>query len=393
MDIKRFPVNSLDQALKLWEDYHFVTKMQILLMTQGLLDLGSLGPTAHGDDFRQFLLEAGEETDFDALRFGVRKDQVREGNPVTVQATTLAINQQLQAQSLYHWSRHSRRVFRLPNDLVLLLRHTSLHNMTWGEVGWPFDAFAVALDTPVQCGDWQIDCCVVHPSGIPGDQNRWITGLDSRVRNWTGISRGRRKMYMRNVANKDWEQVRVNVTADFEAIRGQFLHALHLPIGSGNDKVVAAGRKFADHERSQGLEPLPVEVSEPLYRVVAGLSQYLKSLPTGSPHVERSDRILRTLDLDRRSIIAEADVSTVSSYYTLTGEEREILEKGQSPSGHEMCAHWRRGHWRKPMGMGDVPGAKKTIWVRPTLVRMDRLAEGTLPGGTMMTIELPGTDE
>lgn len=51
-------------------------------------------------------------------------------------------------------------------------------------------------------------------------------------------------------------------------------------------------------------------------------------------------------------------------------------------SYHELCAHFRRGHWRRPPGQGDDPTASKTVWVRPTLVRRDRLPEGALPGGS-----------
>lgn len=394
MDIKRIPVTSLDHALKLWEDFHFNAKMSVLLATQGLLDLSSLGPTAHCDDFRQFLLEAREETEFDSVRFGTRKSHLDRLSKSNVKTATLVLNQHLQAQALYRWSRHSRRAFHLTDELVLLLRQTSLHNMTWGEVQWPFESYAITLNTPLRCGGWELDCLVVHPSGVPKGQDCWISCFDHRVRNWQGLSRGRRKMFMRDVGNKNWERVQQNAAADFEAMRTQNLHAMHLAVGSGDDKIVAAGKKFVDHLRSQGFESVSREEIEPIFRIVAGLSQYLKSLPSGTPHIERSDRISRTRDLDPKSIIAEADVATISSYYTLTPQERLVLEEHLlGPSGHQMCAHWRRGHWRRPVGMGDVPGAAKTVWVRPTLVRMDRLPEGTQPGGAMQVIELPEAKE
>lgn len=79
----------------------------------------------------------------------------------------------------------------------------------------------------------------------------------------------------------------------------------------------------------------------------------------------------------------DADVCTVSSIYRLTPEERKLIgDHAVSRRGTvELCAHFRRGHWRRPPGKGDDPTAEKTVWVRPTLVCRDRLAAGSMPGG------------
>ncbi len=394
MDIKRIPVTSLDHALKVWEDHHFLTKMQVLAGLGGVLDLGGLGPVAHGDDFRQYLLDARDEGTFDYARFGARKDFVEDAEGRRHGYATLLLNQQMQAQALYHWSRWSRRVFHLPNDLTLLLQQTSLHTLTWGEVGWPFEAFAVTLETPINYRGAGLDCFVVHPSDGKENSARWITCFNGGVRLWPGLGRSRRKMYMRDVANRRFTVVNDNVKKDLATMQNVPFYAFHYAAGSGDDKIGAAGKKYVNWVKEHGHEaPSPEEI-QPIYRIIGGLSQYLKSLPPKSPHVARMSKVARTRDMDRRSIIAEADVATVSSYYTLTSEESELLEASLSgKSGTAMCAHWRRGHWRRPHGLGAIPEAQKTVWVRPTLVRMDRLADGTLPGGSMQTIELPSVEE
>jgi len=53
-------------------------------------------------------------------------------------------------------------------------------------------------------------------------------------------------------------------------------------------------------------------------------------------------------------------------------------ETPSMPSGRELSAHWRRGHWRN-QAFGQGRSEHKLIWIRPTLVRKDKAAD-VIPG-------------
>ena len=82
--------------------------------------------------------------------------------------------------------------------------------------------------------------------------------------------------------------------------------------------------------------------------------------------------------------IADASlVAMVGSEIVMSPEElrhfREHL--GLPKSEREVSAHFRTGFFRRPRGQGKNPDAVKSEWVRPTIVRRDRLEEGALPVG------------
>ena len=107
-------------------------------------------------------------------------------------------------------------------------------------------------------------------------------------------------------------------------------------------------------------------------------------LPVHSPHKSEWEPLSRKAQQDLSLVTREAEVCTISSCHKLTAKERAALGidmKVGSVGGHEVRAHFRRGHWRRLPGYGDQPDAPKLVWVRPTLVRRDRLPRGALPGG------------
>jgi hypothetical protein len=113
-------------------------------------------------------------------------------------------------------------------------------------------------------------------------------------------------------------------------------------------------------------------------RIVIGLLMYLSSLPSQSPHV--SDWVPpQRGTADPSAIYDGMEVCHVRSTHTLTTTERAVVDNGRT--GRELAAHWRKGYWRRPLGKGNDPTAEKTVWIKPVLVREDRLEDGALPGG------------
>jgi len=77
---------------------------------------------------------------------------------------------------------------------------------------------------------------------------------------------------------------------------------------------------------------------------------------------------------------ARAEKRAVRDGYTLIHFCGDSLERDveATPTGRELSAHWRRGHWRnQAIGLGR--SEHKLIWIRPTLVRKDKADLG-IPG-------------
>ena len=60
------------------------------------------------------------------------------------------------------------------------------------------------------------------------------------------------------------------------------------------------------------------------------------------------------------------------------GESLE-REYGTGFTGKELSPHWRRGHWRN-QACGPARSEHRLMWIRPTLVRKDKQADGDVVG-------------
>ena len=113
---------------------------------------------------------------------------------------------------------------------------------------------------------------------------------------------------------------------------------------------------------------------------------YLKTLtPAQYEKYVCHEKVKRSSGL--RLVTNEADICTVQSVCTLTDNERIIFRNiSNGTKSYEVSPHYRRGLWRRPPGKGNDLEAEKTVWVRPTLVRADRVLENTLPVGSQTTV-------
>jgi hypothetical protein len=70
---------------------------------------------------------------------------------------------------------------------------------------------------------------------------------------------------------------------------------------------------------------------------------------------------------------ARAEKRAVREGYTLIHFCGDSLERDPDAAltGHELSAHWRRGHWRN-QAVGRGRSERKLLWIRPTLVRKDK---------------------
>jgi hypothetical protein len=137
----KYLVRRLDQALRLWEDTCYMTNrlgtLERYLVAMGQKLDGELesldGAITSWNDFRGDLLRGIDLTE--------AHNKYCSG-PLVSPLHSFPV-------SLNEWSRNSRRVFHLTEELLTLLSLTSLDGVRWSEVHWPFESFLVTLDQPL----------------------------------------------------------------------------------------------------------------------------------------------------------------------------------------------------------------------------------------------------
>lgn len=309
--------------------------------------------------------------------------------------------------SLAPWTFHSRRVFHLTEELQALLAATSLRGMKWSDVSWLFPSFVVILEQPIVGDSGKADCIVVNQALYRNDRTQYVITsgelrlgdekvlymrlLPRELCNIGKLSTTLKKQIESAIAAKQWRRVcnLIDVTPE----SGQPISGLTFALDMNRvaDELVTKSIKGLVLESGMPIDNRSTFRTSSLTewneaaRIVVGMCLYLSTLPLKSPHRSNwTPARQQSNKPDSLAVTSEAEVCTVSSVHTLTREEREVLglEGAERQRAHyEVKTHFRRGHWRRPPGMGDDPNALKIVWVKPTLVRRDRLPENALPSG------------
>lgn len=378
-------VHRLEQALGLWEE----TCMSFSVLANISPEQGVVleGPFVHWPKFRRYLLDTLNSTDFDFDRFL--------GNERTMSALKLSGSTIAHLpQALASWTRHSRRVFHVSEELQHLLLMTSLEGVTWEDVSWPFQSFAVTLESPIQDNHGnKYDCILVsrETNLISGEPVIGFRLFTTDFENYKPMTRDDKAKILKIIERKQWDKadrfINKRLPDKQDMMAGCFyISQEHLKL-----PVTAAISQVTDISEDRWLAEVferETDHSNPHFdfgaRLVVGLCLYLSSLPSGSPHVSAWKKVERKPSFDPHAVTNEAEVCSVTSVYKLTTEERAILQggSGSARAYYEVRAHFRQGHWRRRPGTASDPDAPKVVMVRPTIVRRDRLTPGALPGGT-----------
>lgn len=289
----------------------------------------------------------------------------------------------------YHlgrWNASSRRIYYLTEELMMQLRVTSLRGMTLRDLHVPHDAFAIALETPIRHEEngTELDFFLVGKHSLEGYA---YYGMPSSLANWKSTDpvlrakindamlKGNRKRFLAlvlklregNHLHDNWVSLSNNKDLGFEsADLDTDLEALSESIAKqvGGEKYIQWYLEF--------------------FRVFVGLCIYLKSFESrkGLIQPESYPKMSSKLTRFGPALHAESEVCRVQNFMHMTPDEREIIRQYLSgKGGWEVCAHFRRGYWRRRSGEGHDPNAEKIVRVPPTLVRKDRLPEGALALG------------
>lgn len=379
------PVNRLEESLRIWEDIcayaHWMARF-VNKFTGGNANAVLNGPTLHSKTFRSALLQALNSPllEFDSDKYlgtQVVADQIGAIHWLPLH--------------LWLWTQSSRRIYRLTPELQLLLTATAPKGMKWEDISLPFDSFAVSLGSPItepkngKLYDLMlVSRCALDTEGIEGYPAIYILLLNQEVCKYRPLTKLECNAIEFNFKKSKAKKVERSLRKLDKATR--VCHAIMavfpLSLEIEQEEVLVLS---LNSDGCQTFDSLPL--LKQVRRIVAGLPLYLQTLPpAGSKESSWKPIDQKTANPDPKSIANESLVCALSSTHKLTSIERELIGldvRGEKKhgSGHEVRAHFRCGHWRRPPGHGNDPTASRTIWVKPAIVRRDRLPPSSLPGG------------
>lgn len=295
--------------------------------------------------------------------------------------------------ALYRWSACSRRVFDLSNDLQLLLQNTDVKDVRISDVPWPFSTFAITIPQSLM-EHADVRCILVNVVHDPEEPDKirsfYIRLFPAKGAPHLTLELSERQDLERLFRQRKWQNLQKRLVPHMNAWSAYQVGYFGTPCN------VSVNTCYEEHFDGDAPKLHTPKLAEPIDEQAAlnafptalnlaiGLSFYLSMLPANSTERSSWSQIPASRRTsDPRAISHAADVCSVSSTHVLTPEERRAFSHhGNGTSSYELCAHFRRGHWRRPPGRGKDTTAEKIVWVRPTLVRRDRLGPGELPGGT-----------
>lgn len=149
------------------------------------------------------------------------------------------------------------------------------------------------------------------------------------------------------------------------------------PPPPGPGKVVINRRPETEQREMKELEEGYPIFKEALKLIINGLcyiSVYPDDIETQWP-ADTPQALLEKIDTAKKpKEIARASSKLLSMGYTkihFCGRAFERLDKSSFPTGKEIKAHWRRGHWRN-QACGPQLLKRKLIWIMPVIVHKDK---------------------
>ena len=392
--------NRLDQAYSYWEEEMW--RLQLQSHKSSLLgyklDITETGyPTVGYEKTPSLLLEASTRDDLSYLlptfrQHGISEAQlskerteveVASGNPSAEFKASARWQEFHFPHNLGKWNASSRRIYIIPQDLVLMLQATSLKGRTYRDLRYPFPSFGLALETPIVAEGKELDFFLLCGDSIP---EAWY-GFSNKLRSWKPVDVSLRQKINKAVQTKN--QHRFQSLAYKQMLKvGRFTDLWQSgfwPEESGEylDVDIEDDLRQASKQETRAVE---LDWTDKMFRVVFGFAFYLQAL-----HESQKDLVQRVPNknasvsrstLGGKGICSTAEVFKVQSIFALTTEERVgFTNYFSGKGGWEVNTHFREGHWRRPPGEACNPLAQKTVWVRPTMVRRDRLPANTLPAG------------
>ena len=275
------------------------------------------------------------------------------------------------------WTRSSRRVYSLSQDMQTDLELTSVAGVTWSDLHPPFPCFVISLPIPIPgLFNNLIDTLVVEAGkgyirviALGNELDAFKPMPEEMKRGIANASRSGnlKKLHARSEAartggycyipsNQYGERLCNNVT--FEIV----------PDRDGLEKVEFASlQNLSEEEKEKSLR-----FWIPIYRIIIGLCMHLddlqeKNVGAAVAPVDATPSETPVTE-DPRAVTSTDNLVTLECEYELTDDERRIhgviRKLGSIEALRELSAQFRSAHRRRPPGQGHNPEARKSVKVR-----------------------------
>lgn len=382
----------IEQVLRIWELNQASAKISIKrinMLKQGAANDEFVGPLKHYGTFRKDVL-AGRP--FDAEKYlpsGMSK----------VAAGTFGFFPAV----AHAWAQSSRRIFTLDSTIQELIMQTNVSDLTWNDIVFPFAAFGIALARPIEEPNGQLfDFLLVHRGHLhainrPGiaiwtlskeNDRPDVTTLKKVERAYDELvchGRFRKSYEITNLMTSHQSAEKTSLGAKLNCFisDGAFFDQ---PLRDSFDYVKENEGKILDDGTFTGHVLPCTSFHVEALRLAAGLCVYLDTHRDNASVKVRTDwKPKENPTLDPNCITHEALVCTVQNVYDIHELERELLMILDPVERKRRCdelgVHYREGHTRKMPGMGHIKDAPRVVHVRPSIIGLRRMTQGSLPPG------------
>jgi len=295
--------------------------------------------------------------------------------------------------SIMSWNHYSRRIFHLQPNMQMLLDATSLKNIKWKSIKFPFNAFLVGLSEPLVA-----DNGAVYDSFLFTRIDEFMPDTSSEVweiRLLPQVLAGRKRMRQTD-PKRIWRNL--NGTKDEFEFGKKYLTKKYLD--PKKDVTMPVQHIVLDDLLEQNVMDFLKEFKEPrhglknypvdsAFHILINLCLYLENFPSSITKQHKQFTVKKhrkkggKKNTSKKTFVDElTDLFTVSCKFNMNKSTMDELAKfvKSSKASHEKRAHWRRAHWRRKPNCGNIPFeyAPKD-WFPMKLINAHRLPENTLP--------------
>lgn len=408
--MKFYNVSHLEVALQRWEEFNLLMELLISFQEKEVSLKGYLFKSAScWREFRKFLLsekniswEVFKEKFIFPEESFLRSEENRRRFWIDLVCT------------ITKWTEESRSVFFIEEDLQMLLMETSLGNITWADLKFPFDSFVVNLGTPMLiCGGRKSSSVMItrYSEGYDNKDAIELRFFDDELKlAFTPYEKEIIEEYLKNKNTSKISLLADKIEKAIFGLKTEESASTAVLLIAPNIRETRITTSLADLFRISGVDEASggnhkaecvdkhISFFNKSLHIVLGFCLYLQTIP--NLNSKKNEKVgndnLEWIDLPKKSKLGNNAITDISKICSVGNkhllkenecEKRTISEiKKNHVSGSEKSPHFRRGTWCRKKGTGNNPEAPRIIWRRPTMVRPDKLQQNSLPVGQRIVV-------
>ncbi|PIQ91309.1 MAG: hypothetical protein COV70_04410 [Parcubacteria group bacterium CG11_big_fil_rev_8_21_14_0_20_39_22] len=374
----------METILQTWEQINFMASIETRLSNQTSNNIGSV---KNWRGFRKLLLSHEEKLDPEKFFF---PSTIFHNYFLTMLWYDMVPNM------FYGWSRTSRRLYSISEEMQMRLEMTSIGNIRWEDITPPVPFFTIQLPIPIpDRKGFTADTLLVNFKR----DSLYIIAVGMTMNEFKPLPKDLRAKLGRLLSNGKYNKL-LDLLKKLRENQYCFVpggNSLQIITKDWSKKVMIDNIDDPNAEfetmNDDGVRttiPEDMEFWFPVLRIVVGLILHINLAQRPGEKKISISKINRDWTIDPTAVTNEADVVSIQYTQPLTEEERRIhgiiRKKGPREGLKELRSHYRDGHWRRPPGKGDDPDYPQTVEVSWTVVNKKRLPKEGLPSGVQKQV-------